>query len=94
MPTRKFWDRRRKLKAAYQGLTGDQIRDLRMSGTDVTDEVRIPIVAYVGDSAPAGLDQCPAMYQARVLITELNCLSPPRTGRKKSTSSGTFISTI
>jgi ribonuclease Z len=70
------WDRRRKLKAAYQGLTGDQIRDLRMSGTDVTDEVRIPIVAYVGDSAPAGLDQCPAMYQARVLITELTFIAP------------------
>src|SRR5882724_2681821 len=43
------WDRRRKLKPEYQQLTGDQIRDIRQSGKDVTDEVRIPLLAYVGD---------------------------------------------
>ncbi len=70
------WDRRRKLKAEYQQLTGEQIRDLRMKGTDVTDEVRVPLVAYVGDSAPGGLDRCPAMYEARILITELTFIAP------------------
>jgi len=70
------WDRRRKLKAEFQGLSGDQIRDLRMSGKEVTDEVRVPLVAYLGDSAPAGLDQCPAMYEAKVLITELTFIAP------------------
>lgn len=70
------WDRRRKLKAEFQGLSGDQIRDVRMSGKEVTDEVRVPLVAYLGDSAPAGLDQCPAMYEAKVLITELTFIAP------------------
>jgi len=70
------WDRRRKLKAEFQGLSGDQIRDLRMSGKEVTDEVRVPLVAYLGDSAPGGLDQCPAMYEAKVLITELTFIAP------------------
>jgi ribonuclease Z len=65
------WERRRKLKPEYQGLEGRQIRDLRLGGTDVTSEVRIPRVAYLGDSSPGGLDACPAMFQAEVLIMEL-----------------------
>jgi len=65
------WDRRRKLKHEYQGLPGDKIRDLRHSGVDVTHEIRTPLVAYLGDSAPEGLDRCPAMYEAMMLITEM-----------------------
>ena len=49
------WDRRRKLKNEYQGLSGDQIRDIRLSG----------------DSNPDGLDRCPAMYEAMILIAEM-----------------------
>lgn len=70
------WDRRRKLKAEYQNLSGDQIRDLRLNGAEVTDEVRVPILAYVGDTAPGGLDRCPALYDARILITELTFIAP------------------
>ncbi len=70
------WERRRKLKPEYQGLTGDQIRNLRLAGTDVTNEIRIPQLAYLGDSAPEGLDQCPAMYEAAILIMELTFVSP------------------
>jgi len=70
------WERRRKLKAEYQGLEGHQIRDLRLGGTEVTNEVRIPRLAYLGDSSPGGLDACPAMFEAEVLIMELTFVSP------------------
>ncbi len=70
------WERRRKLKPEYQDLAGDQIRDLRLGGTDVTNEVRIPRLAYLGDSAPEGLDNCPVMYEAEVLIMELTFVAP------------------
>jgi ribonuclease Z len=70
------WDRRRKLQADLQGLTGEQIRDRRLAGEDVTDEVRVPIVCYVGDSAPAGLDGYPPVYEAQVLITEMTFFRP------------------
>ena len=70
------WQRRRKLKPEFQGLAGDQIRDLRLGGTEVTAEVRVPRVAYLGDSAPAGLDACEAMYQAEVLIMEMTFVAP------------------
>ena len=29
------------------------------------------LVAYLGDSSPEGLDRCPAMYEAMILITEM-----------------------
>ncbi len=70
------WERRRKLKPELQGLAGDKIRDLRLGGAEVTDEVRIPRVAYLGDSRPEGLDATPAMYQADVLIMELTFVAP------------------
>jgi ribonuclease Z len=70
------WERRKKLKAEYTHLAGEQIRDLRLSGVEVTEERRIPIVAYLGDSAPAGLDANPAMYEAQVLISEMTFVAP------------------
>ena len=65
------WDRRRKLKHEYHGLPGDKIRDLRLSGVEVTQESRTPLVAYLGDSSPEGLDRCPAMFEAMILIAEM-----------------------
>lgn len=70
------WEKRKKLKAEYQGLTGEQIRDIRLAGNDVTEEKRLPIVAYTGDTAPAGLDACPAMYEAKILIAEMTFVAP------------------
>ncbi len=74
IPSRGYvvWERRNKLKEEFQGLPGEKIRDLRLSGMAVTREVRLPLVAYTGDTAPAGLDACPAAYEAKVLITELS----------------------
>jgi ribonuclease Z len=66
------WERRNKLKAEYHGLTNDQIRDLKFSGVVITVEVRTPILAYTGDTSPAGLDGCPDVYRAKILITELS----------------------
>src|SRR5436309_11503860 len=70
------WERRHKLKEEYHGLPGDQIRDLRLSGQEVTREVRTPLLAYTGDTSPAGLDNCPAAFEAKVLITELSFIRP------------------
>ena len=70
------WDRRHKLKEEYHGLPGDKIRDLRLAGTAVTREVRTPLVAYTGDTSPAGLDAYPPVYQAKVLITEMSFVRP------------------
>jgi ribonuclease Z len=70
------WDRRNKLKEEYHGLPGEKIRDLRLSGVEVTRELRTPLLAYTGDTSPAGLDNCPAAFEAKVLITELSFVRP------------------
>jgi ribonuclease Z len=70
------WERRNKLKEEYLGLPGDKIRDLRLAGTEVTREVRTPLVAYTGDTSPAGLDGCPAAFEAKILISELSFIRP------------------
>lgn len=74
VPSRGFvvWERRNKLKDEYVGLAGNRIRDLRLSGVEITREVRIPLVCYTGDTAPAGLDNCPAAFEAKILITEMS----------------------
>lgn len=65
------WERRKKLKPEFLDLPGEKIRDLKFSGVEITTEMRIPRLAYLGDSTPAGLDACPDMYEAEVLITEM-----------------------
>jgi ribonuclease Z len=74
IPSRGFivWERRNKLKDEFVGLPGEKIRDLKLSGVAITREVRIPVLAYTGDTAPAGLDACPACFEAKVLITEMS----------------------
>lgn len=71
-----IWERRKKLKPEYRELTGEQIRDIRLAGNEVSEETRIPRVAYLGDSTPKGLDDNPEMYDADILITELTFISP------------------
>ncbi|MBI3822554.1 MAG: metal-dependent hydrolase [Planctomycetes bacterium] len=66
------WERRNKLKEEFHGLPGDQIRDLRLSGVQVTHELRTPMLAYTGDTSPAGLDRYPPVFEAKVLITEMS----------------------
>lgn len=65
------WERRRKLKPEYNHLAGEQIRDLRLAGTEVTAETRVPLFAYLGDSNPVGLDRHPEFFEAQVLVMEI-----------------------
>lgn len=70
------WERRKKLKPEYLDLSGEQIRDLRLSGVEVTAERRMPVLGYLGDSEPRGLDNCPDMYEAKILIAEMTFVAP------------------
>jgi ribonuclease Z len=70
------WERRKKLKPEYHHLAGDQIRDLRLSGVEVSAEIRIPKLVYLGDTAPQGLDALPEVYRAEILIMEVTFVAP------------------
>ena len=71
-----IYERRKKLKPEYTDLSGEEIRDLKIAGTEITNEVRIPIVAYTGDTAPEGLDNNPEFFEAKILITEMTFIAP------------------
>lgn len=71
-----IFERRKKLKPEFQDMTGEQIRDIRESGTEVTHEIRVPIVGYTGDTSPRGLDDNPLFYEVKILITEMTFVAP------------------
>jgi len=71
-----IFERRKKLKPEYTELSGEEIRDLKLAGTEITNEVRIPVVAYTGDTSPAGLDDNPIFFDAKILITEMTFIAP------------------
>ena len=48
------WERRRKLRPEFQDLPGDKIRDLRLAGTDVTEERRCRAWRTSATAAPRG----------------------------------------
>ena len=68
--------RRHKLKPKYVDLEGSQIRELKRSGKEVTNEVRVPLVAYTGDTSPPGLDNNPVFFESKILISELTFVAP------------------
>jgi len=78
VPSRGYvvWERRHKLKPEYVGLSGEQLKQLREAGTEMTSEVQVPLVCYTGDTGPAGLDAESALYEARVLIVEMSFARP------------------
>src|SRR5262249_29502057 len=70
------YERRKKLKPEFQHLSGEEIRDLRLAGEEVTNEIRLPKVAYLGDTSPHGLDADPDLYRAEILIMEMTFVAP------------------
>ena len=66
-----LWGKKRKLKAEFEHLSQDEIRVEAMRGTVMSAEVREPLVAYTGDTSPAGLFDCPDALRAKLLITEM-----------------------
>lgn len=71
-----IWERRKKLKPEYLTLSGPEIRDLRLSGVEISSETRMPVFAFTGDTSPAGLDNNPDMLRAQILVTEMTFIAP------------------
>jgi len=70
------WERRKKLKPEYQGFSENELRDLNLAGVPISQEIRIPKIAYSGDSTIKGLLNCPDMFRAEILIMEMTFVAP------------------
>lgn len=77
-------DVRQKLKPKYAGYTGTQIVQLKKEGVEVTDRVEFPLVAYLGDTAPANYCDLPYVAGAKALLLECTFFDPEHTPRARA----------
>ncbi len=61
---------RRKLKPAYRGLPGEEIRAAHERGEDLYDTRAVNVLTYVGDSTLATLERHPEVGESEVLFLE------------------------
>ncbi len=59
------WERRRKLKPEYQDSAGEQIRDLRLGGTEVTEERAHAAARLPGRQRARGARRLPGHVRGR-----------------------------
>ena len=63
-------DVRFKLKEEYLGLAGPELVKLKKQGIEITHRNEVPLVAYLGDTAPKNYSDIPAVRDARALLIE------------------------
>lgn len=76
---------RKKLKPEYHDLSSREIVALKRSGVEITNEVQLPLVAYLGDTCGITLDAHPLLTQCKLLICECTFITPEHRERAKKT---------
>ena len=76
---------RKKLKPEFQHLSGPDIAALKQSGVEITTEIQLPLVAYLGDTRSIPIDAHPLLRQCKVLICECTFILPEHRTRAKRT---------
>ncbi len=66
---------RHKLKPEFQNLSQQEIVSLKRDGVEIVSPVRIPRMAYVGDSTIKVFDWHPEILESETLITECTFLT-------------------
>ena len=69
-----LWSQKRKLHPDYEGLPGLEIKRLRESGVDITQEVTTPEYAYTGDATIKVVDAVEAVRKVKTLFIEVTFL--------------------
>lgn len=67
----KILETRRRLKIEYSKLSENQLRDLRLSGTEISEEYEAIVAAFGGDSLPLNIE---AVRDAELLVHEATIL--------------------
>ena len=67
------FSRRSKLKLQYAGLPGAHIAQMRAQGTEVTDEVTVPEVAFTGDTSASWVHSPSAVDALRAKLLIMEC---------------------
>ena len=54
----------------YHGLPQDELRDLKIRGTEITQTLKVPLIAYTGDTCIGDHLYRPEFINAPIVITE------------------------
>lgn len=69
-------ERRTKLKEEFRDLAQSQLMELKGRGVEITREIRLPTVTYLGDTLPGPHFFRDEILKARILITECTFFEP------------------
>ena len=64
-----FYEKRNKLKAEYAQLNGKQIQELKKQSIAVSEQINVPLFAFLGDTTPAVF--APGSHSAQVLLERM-----------------------
>ena len=67
---------RKHLRPEHKALPPEELRRLREAGAEITEEVRVPLVAYAADTGPEVFEREPWLTEVEVLVTECTFLRP------------------
>lgn len=74
-------ERRTKLKEEFQGLPQEKLRELKDRGTEITNKLQIPLIAYLSDTAPGQALLREDVRKAQIVIAECTFVDPDHVGR-------------
>ncbi len=67
---------REKLKPEYADKTGPELAAMRKAGVEIQYRVEVPLVAFLGDTAPGTVFDQADVQRAQVLVTEVTFFEP------------------
>jgi ribonuclease Z len=77
------YEKRSKLKGEYEGLPQDKLKELKDRGITITRTLEIPLVAYLGDTAPGPHLIREDVRTSQVIISECTFFEPDHKDRAK-----------
>jgi ribonuclease Z len=76
-------EKRSKLREEYAGLPQSRLVELKEAGEQITYIKQVPLITYLGDTAPGDFMRRPEVTGARILVTECTFLEPGHRSRAR-----------
>lgn len=76
-------ERRTKLRPEYVNFPQEKLRELKERNIEITRTLEIPLIAYIGDTAPGPHLVRPDVRTAQIIITECTFFEPDHVERAK-----------
>lgn len=77
-------ERRSKLREEFLELPQEKLRELKERGTEITRTLEIPLIAYLGDTAPGPHLVRDDVRKSRIIITECTFFEPDHRDRART----------